>query len=245
VKGMGSKVDLTKLAPKPPKPVLAQNLSMIKKRLSGKGNAPDAGSEEGDSGFVAQAHEKMDNVDSIVSNAGAAASIADRALKYASPKLGAVASGLGKGNQALSYARAAVDAGRLLTDQDHWEKTQEEGADGSVSPVEFGMNAVDIGQLPTTVVRATGMVGGIMDANREAGEALAMKDQQDKLMGVYQKKKERNPLTYGQGGSSDVPPVDPERDRQIQAAKEAFEDQNLESMTMELVRNIIRGNQPD
>jgi len=51
-------------------------------------------------------------------------------------------------------------------------------------------------------------------------------------------------LTYGAGGSSDVPPVDPERERQIQAAKEAFEDQNLEGMTMELVRNIIRGNQP-
>lgn len=84
--------------------------------------------------------------------------------------------------------------------------------------------------------------GGIMDANREAGEALAMKDHQDKLMGLNQKKKERNPLTYGAGGSSDVPVIDPERERQIMAAKEAFEDQNLERMTMDLVRFITRGN---
>lgn len=240
-------MDLTKLAPMPPSGVSDpfKKLALSKKRLSGKGNAPDAGSEEEDSGFVAQAHEKMNDVDSIVSNAGAAASVADRALKYGSSKLGAIAGGLGKGNQALSYARAAVDAGRLLSDQDHWEKTQEEGADGSLSAAQFGVDAVDIGQLPTTVVRATGMVGGIMDANREAGEALAMKDHQDKLMGVYQKKKEHNPITYGAGGSSDVPAVDPERERQIMAAKEAFEDQNLEQMTMELVRNIIRGNQPN
>lgn len=245
MKGMGSKVSLSKLAAMPPKPVLAQNALMIKNRMSGKGNAPDAGSEEEDSGVAAQVHEKMSDVDSIVSNAGAAASIADMALKYGSSKLGAVAGGLGKGNRALSYARAAVDAGRLLSDQDYWERTQEEGSDGSLSAAQFGADSVDVGQLPTTVVRATGMVGGIMDANREAGEALAMKDHQDKLMGLNQKKKERNPITYGAGGSSDVPVVDPERERQIMAAKEAFEDQNLEQMTMELVRNIIRGNQPN
>ena len=79
-----------------------------------------------------------------------------------------------------------------------------------------------------------------MDANREAGEALAMKEHQDKMWGLDQKKKAKSPFTYGQGGEGDVPVVDPERARQIAAAKAAFEDKNLEPMTMELVRNITR-----
>lgn len=133
-----------KLAPMPPRPVLAQNASIVKKRKSGQGNAPDAGSEEETSGFVAQAHEKLNDVDSIVSNAGTTVSVADKVLKYGAHKLGAAASSLGRGNKALSYARAAVDAGRLLSDKDYWEKTQEEGADGNLSAVQFGADAVDI-----------------------------------------------------------------------------------------------------
>jgi hypothetical protein len=214
--------------------------SVLKKRPPAKGNSPDAGTDEEDANLVAQVHQALNEGDSVMSNLGFGASVADLALKHGSSKVGAIAGGLGKANAVMSVVRAGVDAGRLLTDKDHWEKTQAEGADGSLSGVEFGLSAIDPGQLPTTVVRATGMVGGVMDANRAAGEALAMKEHQDKLFGLHQKKKAKHPLTYGQGGEGDVPVVDPDRARQIAAAKAAFEDENLESMTMQLVRNVTR-----
>ena len=213
---------------------------VLQKRAPAKGNAPDAGSGEEDSNFIAQVHQALSEGDSITSNLGFGASVVDSGLKQGSSKVGAVAGGLGKANAALSVARAGIDAGRLLTDKDHWEKTAAEGGSGDSSAVEFGLNAIDPGQLPTTVVKATGMVGGVMDANREAGEALAMKEHQDKLMGLHRKNKAKHPFTYGQGGEADVPAVSLENARQIAAAKAAFEDANLEMLTMQLVRNIIR-----
>ena len=213
---------------------------VLRKRLPAKGNAPDAGASEEDANFTAQVHQALNEGDSIMSNLGFGASVVDLGLKHGSSKIGAVAGGLGKANKAASWLRAGVDAGRLLTDEDHWERTAAEGGGGDSSAVEFGLNAIDLGQLPTTVVKTTGMVGGIMDANREAGEALAMKEHQDKLMGLHGKNKAKHPFTYGQGGEADVPAVDPENARQIAAAKAAFEDDNLESLTMQLVRNITR-----
>jgi len=206
-----------------------------------KGNAPDAGSEDQSSKLLAQVHEAMNRGDTAVSNAGFGVSVANEALKNSSGRLGAASAGLGKLNLALSAGRAAVDSGRLLRDKDYYEKTLNEAASGEMSPLEFALGAIDLGQAPTTYVQAGGVVTGGMDARRDAEEQLSMNDDQDEFRRLLLKRKANSPLTYG-AGPQEVPVVDPNRLKEEEAARKAFEDRVLEEDTMGMVREVLRSN---
>ena len=211
------------------------------KKVEARGNAPDAGSEEQSRDLLAQVHEPMNRTDTGVSNAGFGVSVANEALRNGSGRLAAASTGLGKANLALSAGRAVVDSGRLLKDKDYYEKTLNEAESGEMSPLDFALGAIDLGQAPTTYVQAGGVVMGGMDARRDAEEQLSMNEDQDKFRRLLLKQKANSPLTYG-AGPQEVPKVDPDRLRQEEAARKAFEDRALKEDTMAMVREILRSN---